>query len=334
MLIRMAMATVLTLLPPPPAPADWEVIRLHDYGGCDSMLTLVPLSRSDVWAFGQTDPIDDECAGGGVHPVAQHWDGRAWKTARLPGPIYGTATSGGASAPGDVWAFTSSDTGEAHALRFDGSRWRDTTAPGMRGFDQGLVLGRHHVWTFGSGTWFWNGHRWRRATAPFVPTQLSAASQTDVWAVDAERVMRFNGTTWRRVRPGSAVPKATSLTGVLAISAKDVWIFGEPAVAAHFDGSAWTSVPVPLPYRGWTLGQAVADGAGGIRLLAHPENGTSVVLSRSASGQWTTSAPRVAGNKVDLWGLARIPGTKEIWAVGSVWRTEDDHTSAVFRLKG
>ncbi|WP_214412058.1 hypothetical protein [Sphaerisporangium fuscum] len=358
--MRMLLAVGLIAAPSPPAgQPGWEPVRMHSYGGCDSMTDIVPLSRTNVWVFGRTEPVDDECAGT-AHPVAQHWDGRAWRTVGLPGRIYGEVGSAGASSPDNLWAFTASDTGESHALRFDGRRWMDAGRPAMGSrpnLSNGMVLGRHHVWAFGdSGGWFWNGRTWRHSRLPLTPVKTSVVSQKDVWAISCCAVAHFDGQVWRKVPLGAAIPAgtgdwSTSLTGVLAIAKDDVWVFGnrsetnagngrDQVVAAHYDGHTWSPVEVPLPAPAgtsadpWRLGDAVPDGRGGIRVIANPPgNAASRVLSRTAAGQWSTSIPQVAGKAVDLWDLALIPGTREVWAAGGVRQSERDSTSVVLALR-
>lgn len=343
-LTRMLLTVGLVTTPPPVNQPAWELIRMHDHGGCDSMSAVVPLSRSDVWVFGQSEPIDDECAGT-ARPVAQHWDGRAWRAAELPGRHYGAIGSAGASSSDNVWAFTTSDTGESAALRYDGRRWTDAgrSAMGPRpNLSRGLVLGRHHVWAFGSdghsASWFWNGRTWQRR-APRDVVRTSAVSQKDVWAIGCCQVTHFDGRAWKKAGFPAGRDKGTvSLTGILAVAKNDVWVFGdrdEKVFAAHFDGRAWSPVEVPAPAApAWRLGDAVADGRGGIRVIADPPDDTSSrVLSRSAAGQWSVSTPQVAGKVIKLWDLALVPGTTEVWAAGTVRQSESDSTSAVFALR-
>jgi hypothetical protein len=281
--------------------------------------------------------------------------------------MYGAIGSAGASSPGNVWVFTTSDTGESDALRFDGRRWTNTgrsTLGASPGLTNGLVLGRHHVWAFGDDgrdrSWFWDGHTWHKRApghrrAPKDIRRTSAVSQKDVWAIDGCDAAHFDGKAWKKAALGGAIPPSTGesdtcLTGVLAVAKDDVWVSGEISegdaadgrvVAAHFDGRTWSRVDVPLPAatapprQPWRLGDAVPDGRGGIRMIAYPpDDTTSRVLSRSAAGQWSVSVPQVDGKVIDLWDLALIPGTTEVWAAGTVRQSETDSTSAIFALKG
>ncbi|MEV4115110.1 hypothetical protein [Nonomuraea sp. NPDC049695] len=348
MLSKVLLSLLVAAGPVPADPPSWQPIRIHDYGGCDAMTHIVAVSHDDVWAFGHTDAVDDECGDGGAHPVAQHWDGSAWRTARLPGHIYGNVSAVGASSSADVWAFTSNDVGTYYALHFDGTRWKDT---GQRDISGAVVLGRHHVWGYGTRTKFWNGYAWRTVSpvrpAPYV---VSVVSGADAWGITGpDTLSHFDGRSWKKVALGSAMPADTDhrlleLTDVLAVSENDVWLFAERLpddlpeqgaipLAAHFDGRAWSRVALP-ELRVWRLRAAASDGAGGIHVIADRpgEDVSSAILSRSAAGRWSVRTPQAGGKRVELRDLVRIPGTKEVWAVGAVREGEMNTSSAVFAL--
>jgi hypothetical protein len=348
MLSRVILSVVMAAGPVPTGPPVWQAIRVHDYGGCDSMSRIVALDRDDVWVFGQSEPIDAECEDH-AGPVAQHWDGSKWRTARLPGRIYGNISTAGASSADDVWAFTINDIGTFYALHFDGTRWKDTRRSDV---PSGMVLGRHHVWGFGTRTWLWDGYAWRpRKRVRAIPYEFSVVSGTDAWGITRwDTLSHFDGSSWKKVALGKAIPADTGnwrheLSGVLGVSEKDVWVFGQRTednvanggdhpLAAHFDGRAWSPVALPnLP--GWHLGRAASDGAGGIRVIADPpgDDSWTSILSRSATGAWSVGTPRSGGKTAELEDLVRIPGTKEMWAAGSVQESDLKTTSAVFALR-
>jgi hypothetical protein len=102
---------------------------------------------------------------------------------------------------------------------------------------------------------------------------VSAHSATDAWAVgyytnpttfaDETLVLRWNGTSWRRVpspNPSGAADHTHDnvLRGVSAISSTDAWAVGgynDPSfsipanetLVLHWDGTNWTKVPSPNP---------------------------------------------------------------------------------------
>lgn len=71
-------------------------------------------------------------------------------------------------------------------------------------------------------------------------------SEKDVWAVGGplgnsgfeSLVVRFNGQTWQRAKPG----KTDSFWWVHGTSSSDVWLAGEKGRITHWDGSAFTEV--------------------------------------------------------------------------------------------
>jgi hypothetical protein len=116
----------------------------------------------------------------------------------------------------------------------------------------------------------WNGTAWSAASTPATPgnTALllaaSASSASDAWAVGRTQVnksdfeglaLHWNGTAWS-VSPGfSSVlsPFAgASAQGVADVSPADAYAIGDSADTAtgslvHWNGTAWSSVTLPLP---------------------------------------------------------------------------------------
>jgi hypothetical protein len=108
----------------------------------------------------------------------------------------------------------------------------------------------------------WNGSTWTSVPTPAFTssgglTSVSADSATDAWAVGflttgyhvtSPVSLRWNGSSWSSV----TVPAASRLNGVAALSPNNAWAVGKqgrfgPAAIVHWDGVAWTSVPIPHP---------------------------------------------------------------------------------------
>lgn len=100
----------------------------------------------------------------------------------------------------------------------------------------------------------WNGKAWSRfATPKGVTDHIAAASApaaSDIWAVTqfGGYVLHWNGSAWS-VAKRLPVPKGASippqLTGVVALSAKNVWAFGSSGFTLgwgtwHYNGQAWS----------------------------------------------------------------------------------------------
>jgi hypothetical protein len=101
----------------------------------------------------------------------------------------------------------------------------------------------------------WNGKAWSSYTLPKVITDdvivsASAPAANDIWAVAqfGGFILHWNGKAWS-VAKRLAVPKGISvapqLTGVVALSATDVWAFGSSGFTLgwgtwHYNGKSWT----------------------------------------------------------------------------------------------
>jgi hypothetical protein len=98
----------------------------------------------------------------------------------------------------------------------------------------------------------WNGSRWQSWPLPphltgFI-SDASAPSADDIWAVSyaGGYALHWNGHHWAVVRHWR---ERGALTGVTALSARDVWVFGTTAAGLHgmgtwhFNGRTWTHIP-------------------------------------------------------------------------------------------
>jgi hypothetical protein len=100
----------------------------------------------------------------------------------------------------------------------------------------------------------WNGKTWSRSALPkgFVDdiTAASGPAANDIWAVaqSGGEILHWNGRAWSiakqlPVLKGILVPPR--LTGVFALSATDVWVFGSTDGSTpgwgtwHYDGKSW-----------------------------------------------------------------------------------------------
>jgi len=199
----------------------------------------------------------------------------------------------------DVWAVgrlsvvdesTGNEAIHSLILHWDGSAWRQVTAPDWGDVRAITVDSEGGVWAVagGGGTaqrgqrvLRWDGHEWTTYPLPVGAgwiRDLVAVTPSDVWAVgerEGERITRgkfswnpehvsivhWDGTSWSTV---AAPPGARRgfLESVSAASADDVWAVGLSDggggtslgnMVLHWDGRAWSSVR--SPYRGdvWLL---------------------------------------------------------------------------------
>jgi hypothetical protein len=124
------------------------------------------------------------------------------------------------------------------------------------------------------GTWYYNGTSWSRQSSGWGLVDASALSATSVWAVNrAHDVAHWNGRTWSKTSLARLLPRSPSLceyglTGVDAVSARNVWVLasgncqdaGGPLLLLHYNGHSWARAPLTGRY-GTATGSA-PDGSG------------------------------------------------------------------------
>jgi hypothetical protein len=333
---------------------------LADHGLDGALSQVVAVGPDDLWAFGRTDTGKDG------RLFALRGDGRTWTLNALPEQAKGIVLDAAASGPDDVWLIVGSRRNPT-AFRWDGKSWaaEDELPYGTR-ID---VLDATHVWAYSAEAvqriWFFDGNTWRPTALPDGVTlrAFDATSPDDLWALGsfeengrtATGVFRSDGTRWTRVRLGGVFPADDqdayiALDLLVSAPEDDVWIMGarirrpaeesevEPVVvpvSAHWNGRSWRRTDLPrrwLPYR------AVADGHGGVRVLAVPNPAdldavapTTTLLSLSAGGKWSASAPAIFNGRVSMNALA-VAGDA-VWTVGAAYPshvTMSASTSAVY----
>jgi len=126
------------------------------------------------------------------------------------------------------------------------------------GYSVLVATGRHSSWVFGGTNpggpsvpvaARWNGSTLTPSALPAGLTgfisDASAPSADDVWAASeyGGYVLHWNGQRWAVARTW----QRGLITGLVAISANNVWVFGPAAGSAtsgawHYDGTSWTAV--------------------------------------------------------------------------------------------
>ena len=172
---------------------------------------------------------------------------------------------------------------------------------------------------------------------------VAALSTTDVWAVGESfingslrhqtLIEHWNGSNWSLITsPNTGSDDFLSSVG--AISANNLWAVGDSfdnsseitqTLVEHWNGSIWSVVSSPNPgsyYNDlsgvaavsandvWAVGEWGTSGSHPDRALIEHWNGTSWNVVKGATvGMGTKS----------LAGVARVPGTSQLWAVGTFW---------------
>lgn len=140
-----------------------------------------------------------------------------------------------------------------------------------------------------------------------------SAGPDDLWVVSYGVLGRFDGANW------SFDVVAEGLGAIHGSAADDVWAVGDPAVALHYDGAAWSRVPIDTGLRNargvWVGGKTdawlVGDG-----LLMHWDGNT-----------WM-SAP--------IDGVDPLPLLSAVWGSGptDVWAASPTDAGSLYHFDG
>jgi hypothetical protein len=241
--------------------SSWHVVRNL---GAKYVVGYVPVSSTSTWVFEQQNTAS-------ARPTAWLVHGSGLTKYAFPS-VRGELMIGGAAArPDEVWAVSLH-----RAFAWNGSSWRVA-----RSFVSSVYLhsvlplsGGGALLFTSDGTWFFNGTSWSREPSGSGLVDASALSATSVWAVNrAHDVAHWNGRTWTKTSLARLLPRSPSLceyglTGVDAVSARNVWVLasgncedaGGPLLLLHYNGHGWTKAPLTGRY-GTATGSA-PDGSG------------------------------------------------------------------------
>jgi hypothetical protein len=307
---------------------------LHSAGQLPhSHFSAVASSRPwDAWAAGSQ--VDGT---GRSQGVLLHWQGRRWNRVPATGlPDVSYWYSVGTSSPRNVWVYGWNQAKQS-MVRFDGRRWREVAMP-----DDVVAYGFAELAVVHGATWLaderwaarWVGNGWRSTPFPegVTVTAINARSAREVWVAGYRRVAlgkplqpyaaRWNGTTFAAI----ATPDNGLVVRDLYVDRRNnVWLTGQipqglddhrPAVL-RWDGHRWQDVGLPDQGQ-WPDAISVArDGT--VWVAGNPEGfeGPATFWAYDGTTWRTVTAelppgafgPRTAG-------LAPIPGTNRMWAVG------------------
>jgi hypothetical protein len=183
---------------------------------------------------------------------------------------------------------------------------------------------------------------------------VSAVSATDAWAVgcsywdgscDLNLAEHWNGKSWTQV-PVPLVDGENiddlGLVGVAASSATDAWAVGaasnvySPAEIVHWNGKAWTQVPIPAigaygtDYSLTGVAVTSATNAWAVGILA----GVYSVVLHWNGKKWTrVPTPSAAGDDDQLYGVSATSATNA-WAVGNRNAGYYDDQTLIFHWNG
>ena len=193
----------------------------------------------------------------------------------------------------------------------------------------------------------WNGTAWSQVATPATPqntatlASVSASGPADAWAVGRDSNARssfqplglhWNGTAWS-VSPTLASALAGQLgVGVADISPTDAYAIGghlgsaHTGLVAHWDGTSWSRVTVPLPQNdnlASDLDAISADGPNDVWIVGTFESLTSPaeqVYSLHFNGTAWSIVPMQqvtsGATNVAAFGGIKANSPTDVWAVG------------------
>jgi hypothetical protein len=269
---------------------------------------VAAISGSDIWAVGQSHSL----TGTDWIPLAEHFDGSSWSVVPTPPVSIPTQFEGVAAvASDDVWAVGyASGHVEPFARtvieHWDGTAWSVVPSPNPGVRDDSLDA----------------------VTALSKDDVLAVGTQTNTSLENSTLVEHWNGRSWKVV-PSPNVPSTDdALLSVAGTSSHDVWAAGfyygaeinDTGLFEHWNGSEWTIVDGPADVAGGYRMFSVAPLAATIVVAVGERQDSHFALALEWNGgTWAllpTQSPNPSLNV--LSGVAIIPGTTNVWAVGSL----------------
>ncbi|MEW2352623.1 hypothetical protein [Spirillospora sp. NPDC029432] len=285
----------------------WSWISTPELSGKGQIKFVDAVSAADAWAAGSRDAADGKGLG---TPYVARSGAQGWEEVAAPSGLRAVESLDGDAA--GAWIAGTPAAGGASVYRWADGAWTPH-APGavIQGIRQRAA---DDVWAVG-----------RVPEGGGAPERGFAA--------------RFDGTTWHTVTPPQVRGKGGRLVAVLPLAADDVWITGyviengaRKDASYHWNGSTWREDVLPGGARfGGGLHHVYSasvdeyhyrpdgladDGAGGLWAVPAPDAalGEPHVL-RFTDGSWRLERAGT-GVKGQVQGLARVPGTATVWAVG------------------
>lgn len=168
---------------------------------------------------------------------------------------------------------------------------------------------------------------------------VAAVSTNDVWAVgwyennslQRQQILieHWNGTKWNVVTSPTRNVSYMALAGLAVVSANDIWGVGsyltatqsqEKTLIEHWNGTAWSVISAPGQSRSALTGIAVLSATdiwavGGHGYFDQP--GQTLIEHWNGTVWRIVPSPNPGSTDNGLGGVARVPGTRTLWAVGS-----------------
>ncbi|MQY03817.1 hypothetical protein [Actinomadura macrotermitis] len=342
-------AAVLGLAVPAQAAPGWRITHrtaadyreLHD---------VTALNATTAWAVGsRQDSI----------MLVERWDGRAWREMPVPAALAPEKNAVlervVATSAKDVWAIGAArkdgvDGLTIFGVHWDGTRWTGRTFAKNAWLNDVTTTGAPgEVWVSGGGApckawsckqWIqrFDGKTWRAVPVPNDGAyRLGARKGTGVWASadltkhntreSRQSLTRWTGKKWQAVAaPKFSVPKAYEaiFSDIHAVGPKDVWAtvsfqnsagggYLNKSALVHWNGKKWKQYPVKAK----RLVSLAHDGKKGFWMASSSGSDLFHIADAKVSA---VAVPSWGGRDGDYGDLALIPGTRSLWAAGTLGR--------------
>jgi len=287
------------------------------FGNCD-LEAITALSATDIWAVGSHADCQGICdTSEKFQTLVLHWNGQQWSVVPAPNPgATRWLTQITALSPTNLWAI---------------GGLRQTVPPG------GIIIPQP-----GQPT---------PTPPPLVPTYTL--------------IEHWDGQQWSVVPSPSPGTQDNTLSSVTALAPNDVWAVGqdgstdvaepngqrtviEQPLTMHWDGQQWSVVSSPTlpgspqksvlsavaalgPDDIWAVGSITDRVVTTFPDVATPVQASQMLLEHWDGTQWSIVAVQAPGQGSALYGLARVPNTQQLWAVGG-WSQFTDLTTPATTL--
>lgn len=301
---------------------QWSIIPGPQLKDQVLLTSITAVSSLDVWAVGTVGNVGTVVAskqGTKLSTLIEHWNGRQWSvvTSPSPGKAANVLTGVKALSTNNIWAVGNS---------IDDART-----------DIAHTLVEH-----------WNGQQWSVIPSPnpgsYQTLQgISVRAANDIWSVglvqrqgtvDQTLIEHWNGQQWSIVDSPGPGTMFNNLTGVVAISATDVWATGtfsnggstnpmSKTLIEHWNGQHWSVVASPSPGSIQNnLLSVAATGENEIWAMGYMYDGKSykALVEHWNGQQWSSGAMlKVRSNEMYqlLTGIAYDAQSHQLWAVGA-----------------
>jgi hypothetical protein len=163
--------------------------------------------------------------------------------------------------------------------------------------------------------------------------------------LDQTLIELWNGKSWQVVPSPNVGIGDNDLYGVVALSSTDAWAVGSQSVSnsadtlvEHWNGTQWSAVSSPDPGSALdALSSVVALGVNNVWAVGYYVMGNNpehtLTLHWGGKAWKVTSSPNSGSDKNILNAVVRVPGTTQVWAMGSHFTSGTDQSAslALFR---